>query len=693
MRTASSEAKLEEIIDLVYSNNCKAELLLERFNPDESVWERIEDLDEDAGVDWNEGIKKNRYAAFGFAPTVGKVNFSVNNVNAKYDPDSSYPEAGWFTNGTKIRVKGGYLLDENVDAISRVIDFSDSDETRHFNTQTTGGYVTLDVSNAAGLTERHFRELFGSYFDTATYDNSLFSPGAYTVFTVDTEGPSFARLNAILVTCNDEHGAIFWRSVSDIAIAEAGQNTVDSWHFVGATVNGTRTITLDGQLQKRFIQVAVVIDGISWDYDFRITQVKVNYDSRIEWMYKHVYYLDGPSFTDPPEPVSPIVKCEGRDSWQRMTQTDMNLGDISGGVTIDALMKQIADRAGVFYTADSIADLSFFPNRNLATGLERVVKGDDLFEYLMQVINQSGYYYQAFMKYDESIEDDILYVQPFPESYEPSFTLVYKNYNSVGDKKPTSERLGQRVTVLNKDQTPDVEVQLGADLISTSGPSGVTISWSGAAMFRRYSVVINSGTPVITITNETATSVTFSTQSASSYTVHFTVYGCKWSGTPPSYQGEFHDHENVTNSLGLTHKLINPLIVSNDEAAAMAKGFIEKIGHPRYEIGDIKYPFLNLLLEKNDLVMIYGRFIFTQTLWILNGVKHHWDRSDSPGDSTSLDAEDSGRLLSDIGTFDYDDIMDYDSWGVYDMGVGIPTSTDAEIDALTPVEYNVGEAP
>ena len=85
----------------------------------------------------------------------------------------------------------------------------------------------------------------------------------------------------------------------------------------GATINGTTEITISSGNEDKYIQVAIIYDGITWDDDVRVTDITLYYQSYIEWIYESVYYLDSPEYTDPSVPEFPLVMCSGRDAFKR----------------------------------------------------------------------------------------------------------------------------------------------------------------------------------------------------------------------------------------------------------------------------------------------------------------------------------------------------------------------------------------
>jgi hypothetical protein len=652
---------------------------------DSGTWKLLPDVDGNKGIDIAKSSKQYKYARFALLPVASTIKFNVLNRNGKYSEGSGESVEGILDLDTKVRVRGGYRLGESTGEQSSAESLNGANDD-FFRTAHSGGIVSIDSS--AGNPSKYFPDLFVPLYDSETYDDSTYSADAYYVHVFD--NTDYADINDFDITCNSADGTIYWR-VADNLDAEK----TESWTTAGATVNGTKTVTVNNSQGKRYLLIAVVWDGITWSNASQITGLTVRYEEFIEWVYYDVFYLDSPSFSDPKAPAMPMITCGGRDIFKRAIDADVNLEDLSGGIVLDQLVKDVCDVIGIQYTASSIADLSGFGNRTLSAGLEDITKAYKVFELIMQIINKAGNKYQMYMEYDSSVDDNILFVQPNPDEYVTDFVFNYKHYENLGNKRKNYDRLLKRISVFSDQQTIDPEKQLDTATYNTTGQK--TLTWSPDAEYKRYTVVVNSGDAMVVLDDVNPGSIVF-TISGTSIDVTITVFGNEWPSAPDK-EGEWIDHDNMIANRGNTARMINPLVLSDAECSDIAQGFIERFGTPDKEANNLKYPYLHLLLEQNDMNLIWSRYTFVDDLYFITGIIYHWDNSARPADNTIFNLDDSGLDFGDLGDYIYDrdkapvsgTIMLYDIGYVYDMADG-PAATDAEIDAATEIIHNIGMA-
>lgn len=663
-RSASTLDRTGMIFDRLEGSNCKAEMQLQRWTG--SAWVVVEDLDEDTGIDWGAVSKPEKYASFDLVPPPPEVKFQVLNFNGKYSDQSGEAEAGVFDIDTKIKLRGGYIV-EPAEAVLNTVDLSGG---TFWHTENSSGIV-LDSANAAAPTQ--FDDLNGSLLDSFLYDSANYACAGYWYLTIDLEGKNFQFIEEITVRANTTNGRAFWRFLAASAAGEV-RNSSEDWQGGDTLTNGTLVMAV-AENCDRFMQIAVVFDGTSWTGGEKVDLITYTSKQKIEWIYSEVFYLDTPEFTEPAAPEIPAVLCSGRGSMKRAFETEINLSDLSGGVSLDDLLKSICDRVGILYTATSIADLTSFGDRTLAGGLESVKSAAEIFDNIMQILNKSGSVkYSMFTEYDAATDDSVLFVQPRPSAYEANFVFDYRNYEGIGSRKKNRDRLLQRLSVFNKKGFPDKEELLAYDTYTVNGD--YTLSWSGDAYFKRITV---SGTGTISLRGNRVDKEQIEiTVSGVSGFVFVSVYGCKWGSSAPTFQAEdIHMPNQITGS-GFTAQIENPLIESDAEAKAIAQGFTEEFGVPIYEANQIRWAYLNLLLEINDMVMLWSRFLFQTNLYYITGISHHWDRSENTGEYTSFNIADSGLDFADQGSIIYDrdetlngTLIKYDTGFLYDMIAGV----------------------
>ena len=674
MREASTADRNDQVVIKEVSGNYRTAVRLELDNS--GTWEPLNDVDVQKGINWSESGKKERYANISLTPLPGTISFNVYNENGKYSDGSGTAFEGLIDKETKVRLQAGPILSS--------LDGVDVETSLNLN-QSSGLFIgsyyhqmaydaTPQVKVTQGATSgipSHFKDY--NLYDSLNYDSATYSLDAYVIATYDTYGQGYQNVNKITVTANNTNGTIYYRTFN--SSSAVGISYLTNWTNGGATANGDTDISVS--LEGRYIQVAVVYDGISWADDNAVTAIKVTSQSYVEWLYKSVYYLDRPSFTDPKAPQPALVVCKGRDAYKKAIITDVNLEDLSAGVAVDQLIKDVCDQIGILYNASSIGNLSDFPNRVLATGVE-LKKADTVFEWCMQLINTEGY--QMFMKYNDTLEDNIMYVQPKPTTADASGAFNYKNYESIDDVSKNSDRILQRFTTISNDQTPQAEERLDALLIDSTGAK--SLSWTstaggGNAEFKRLVFDFPNN---ITISNfeATPTSFTFDVDSITG-SVYAIAYGNKWD-SDPDFEGEAFAIDNHKINQGITYKNINSLVISDNECKELSESFANDYGEPTIEARGLRWPYCNLRPEINDLFMLWRRFIFTNDVFFVTKITHHWSAGAAPNEYSVYNLDDTGLDRGD--PFWDDGTTQWDKGWVWDMGISTSLNTNAEIDAI-----------
>lgn len=357
-------------------------------------------------------------------------------------------------------------------------------------------------------------------------------------------------------------------------------------------------------------------------------------------LYTSVFWLDDVRFNVNNTAID-TISCTGRDKYREAIEKDVFIGDLSSGVAIDALIKQVCDQIGISYSATSIVDLSSFGNRTLPGGLEDAKKADEIFEELMAIINKSGSSgYQMYMEYDETYNDNILYVQPLPSLYEADFAFTEREIIEIASFKRNRDRFLQRMTCFDKKRVPNEREQLASATYTTDGTKTLTLSKD--SLFRSYDYTVNTGSPTVSLTSVSADELVFEVSNTGSVTI--TVYGTGFN-TYPTYSGEFISHTNMVANIGQTAQIESLFFESDDECADVAKGFVEKFENPDKEARNLVYPYLNVFLQNNDMIFPFIRNFFEYDLYYIVGIKHSWSFQ---SESTSFDFQDSGLNWDDI---------------------------------------------
>jgi hypothetical protein len=686
-RSASTNDRTGLILEMLQLAQCKAESVL--YYKNNGSWVRCEDLDEEAGIQWDKSAKINKYANFTLLPVPSSINFQVINSNGEYTPGSGSAKENLFDIETKIKLKSGYLLNELTDLYEEACDIGSA--AAFFYYTTAAGNVLTKTPIDPGYSEKYFNDLFDTFGSVLYSDLQNYTPAGFMVYTIDTEGRGFSEISKIRFLSNTSSANVYYRTFDGLAASEAVMKTSGFWSNGGAASIGENEISVS--LRGRYIQIAVLFDGGTWTDGAQVSNLRVVRGEFIEWIYYDTFEIDDVKFNEPSAPSIPRVTISGRDAYKRAIEQDINIPTVNG-LYIDDIIKNVCNQIGLTYTADSIEafDTVTFPARTLATGLGGIVKAETVFEYCMQILNKAGIVkYQMFMKYDSITDDSVLYVQPRPVSYEADMVFDSRDYLSLDGFKKDRDRLLQRMSVYSEKPPIDEEVTLSTPLYNTAGTKIIT--WSGAAAYKRYTVEVLSGDAVVILNPASRvdkTAITFDI-TGTVINVQIRIYGSKPAAFT-GFQGEDITHENMTGRTGITSEIVNPLIISDDECKAIAQGFVEEYGAPTLEVGGLRWPYLNLIVDINDMVLIWSRFLFIENLYFIQGFKYNWNRGRTPSDSTVISTVDSGQNFLDEGAIIYDrDIytdlpaINYDRGFLYEMDFG-PNGTEAAADLVETAE-------
>ena len=761
-RNASTEERTGIIRRLLKSSRLRAEMFIEVWHNGE--WLFLQDLDSRQGISIRKSAKRYRYANYNLAPVASSVSFALINENGKYSEGSGEDESGIIDINSKIRVSGGYELPDSEALNTITVDLAGDPITSVYSYMMSQDAGTLVLDNTVTNVESYFPSLFDTFYDSVNYDSGTYTPAAYSIITIDLIGNQFSTNKSFTIYSNTTRGALFWRVVDVV------EGDIDTWTTAGNTAVGAKKVSVTGS--ARYLQVAVIYDGVAWGDPDAVLQLDV-YPGNFELMYRDVFLLDTPEFDEPSAPGIPRVICSGRDSFKNAIETELSLKDYSAGEYIDGIIKQICDDIGIRYTADSIADLTAFGQRVIRVAYENSVTAEKVFEDLMQILNKAGNKYQMYVQYESTIDDSCLYVQPAPDTIRADYVLNFQHYQSLSGKKKNHDKQLKRITCLSDKKDTTEEVELATQIVVTSP---VTLSWTGAANYKR---IVIGGPNQFYLTGATNESVTLASDDPS-IGAQLTVYGSKWSGeagsvqsgtsthdnvlddlslrgkyedggtaiyqiditstspdkysvirdgattltdqlcgswksigdglevkfgasvghnandtwkftaseVPPRIQGEWMQVMNSSDNIGQTTEIINPLFLSDAEAMEVAEGFIEKFGLPNNEARSITWPYVNFILQQNDMVLLWSRFIYLDNLYFITGIEHKWTQDSG---TTSFSIDDSGLKFEDDGSIIYDrdafsssvTSLKYDGGFLYDMRF-TPQGVASDVD---PTDY------
>jgi hypothetical protein len=679
MRAASTPARTEEIIASLSGDKRNAEVVLYYWA--DNAWNLLEDLDEEAGVQWDQPSTRFDYTSIVLVPQASNIGFTVKNWDGRYSPGSGTQWSGVLDANTKIKLQAGYTLADYGATANLPMNLLEGINGYGFYFKNVGGVLVPDATNTSGDTSKYFHDVYTLYGDGATYGDSYYGPGGYFVSTLVFPTKDY-NATKIKVTAQRDHLKVYYK-VHIGRDSDAITFNLDQWIYAGETISGT--VALDINAIGRIIDVAIFDDGYYGWTPQGVTALSIDYQTKIEWVYNSVFYLDTPEFTDPPAPEIATVICAGRDVFKRAQEHEMNLPDISG-LTVDQVIKYVCDEALIPYTSTSIADLSAFGTRTLTTGLENSTTADKILEYCMQLITQYGLpRYQMFILYDPVVDDNVLTVKLKSTSAAPDMIFTQPVVSQIGNKRKNYDRLVTRFSVYSKKESFNNQTLLATQNITAAGD--YTISWSGDNYDKNLKVTVNSGSATVTLQAVaipvTPTSVLIHV-AGTAFDIDVKVYGNTFTTTPAA-AGENFYLPNMLGGAGKTLFIENLLVNDDAEAQRIAKALTDDCGSPAYEIGDIQFPYLNVMLDQNDTAAVWSKINFIQNFYNILNVKFAWNRAASPQQTTGYALVDNGQLLTSER---WDDIVKWDTGWLWDMQFGPrATSDNTDYNYLKPVEF------
>lgn len=674
-KEASTTERNVEILTQLSSANCTVYRKVEYYDDITGGWKNITGIT--GTLKTSKKSVRRKYVNNQLIPLASTCSFDIINTDGKYSPDSGTEYADIFVKNRKVRIWFGYRLENLGDEVSESVLFNS--EIYNYFTKLENSSFVVDVENSEGGTNEYLPSIFDNLYNSGLYGGDNYSPAGYMIVTIDRLSRYFDVVNSYSITMNGTGASFYHRYGNDTGVMQLESY---AWTYDGVSSNGTETFDIDVS-DSRYIQIAIVYDVNSWSSSLAVTDLSIAYQSYIEWFKDGVYYLDDPQFVEPSSEEMPTVECDGRDAWKKAIETDINISDLSGGVPLDQLIKDVCDIVNINYTVDSICDLSAFSDRTLADGFDSEITCDELFEMIMQIIG-TGY----IMWIDEN---DYLYVQPKSASVEFDYVFNYLYYTRAKKSFDSSRQL-QRLTVLSEDTTVDAETLLDSDTFSTTGQK--TFSWSGDAIYKRIATTLNSGTmPTIVLDYFENESAAVTITATESFNITMYIYGDIISVTPPDAIGEAGVYDNIVNKEGSTSRITNPLIIDDSEAKTIAEDFISFFGDPSFTIS-LDYPYLYALSIINDKALVWGKYNFESSIYYVTGISHTY--ADETNATTAFELEDSGINYLDSGYFIYDrnglqdgdlDVY-YNIGALYDMDIKIGTSDSNDYSGTKEVEFS-----
>jgi hypothetical protein len=613
-----------------------------------------------------------RYANVNYTPAAATCNFQVINQNGVYSPkNTDSASSGILVRDRQFRFYDGKILKNQATELS--VDLSLSTSTNIYckrNADSAGDWLELDKDNTDGNTVDYMQDLF-TILNSGTYDGDNYAPDAYAYFAIDRSEDNPAvygeRFTGIKVTANNTNGRIYYRcsnTQSNLKLDETA-----SWIDGGATANGEKEIDFD--LNAKYLYILIVFDTGDWDSGMQVSAVSYQYKSDVEWVLLGTFLLDEPKWSDKQSPNISTVAVSGRNAWKKALETNYNIEDLSAGVSLTQFIKDVADVAGLTYTATSIVDLASYGNRSWGDGYEDEVGIDEIYEDVMMIIGDT---YRMYID-----DTNVLYVQLRPTGFVKDAVFKYSRYLNAKQEYIGQKQL-QRFTIFTDQQVVKATESLGSSNIVASGDT--TISWAENAIYKYPVVTYNAGNDgVITNINMNNKSAVI-TVTGTVIDIDVDIMGCEFKSTEPTYLGEAVNTNNILNTEGFRYAEENPLVKDNTEADTICTNFISEYGTPAYNV-TVQEAYLNPLHEINDLALLISQDFFEDTLY--EETEIHIIMDDDVNKRTIVKLLDTGRKLSDSFTIIWDNALfntetaiQWDTSLIWDSSYAIG-STRAEI--------------
>ncbi len=629
-----------------------------------------------------------RYANVNHEPAAATVSFNVVNEEGEYSPkNTASAKSGILVRDRVFKFFDGKRLATK--PAEQDLSLSNSDTTLFF-MQEDSVLISPDINNSGGNTLKYFADLFTLY-DSETYDDSFYSPSGYAVYDVDLTtilplGGSHV-VTKIKVTTNSNNGRIYYRSGGSIKELDAGNKNSDAWQDGGVTTDGETLITVRIQ-NPCVLQIGVVNNSPTWnDEDFEIISASISFIEEVEWVLLGAFFLDDPKFSENPAMQIDDITVTGRNAWKKALETLINIADLSSGVSIDQLIKDVADRLGITFTATSIADLSSFGNRTLISGYSDQVKASVIYKDIMQII---GATYRMFIS-----DANVLFVQLRPTAVLADIVFSFKRYIKAIQKTIGQKQL-QRMTIFTDKQVLDATISLGSPPTYATEGVQAAVTWSNKAISKYWEITAQSGTMAITNVVFTNTSAVFTTAGSGSITIQ--VKGNEFSVSAPTAVGEAANAANIQNLKGFAIQEQNPLILSDAEAKTTTESFVTEFGTPEYEI-EVEEPYLNPLTEIGDSSLVISKNLVETNIFEIKAMTHVLNSETDK--HTEYNLIDTGVAITDDGDIIYDRdkppvsgaVIRFDTGYAYDLSFAIgadPGSIDTSIYGNAEIGYSNG---
>lgn len=646
MLAATSDERREFILYDATDGSAAHPLAGMKFLNDSGVEEWADDITQ---LTVSKGNRNKKYGKFMLMPPVFTLGVSMANKDEKYSPGGAL-EAILALN-RKLYPYFGYITDTAVDTAKS---FTLASARQFYHTVISGVTITSSAGNVSPAMTT-FKQLPGitddwPIYDAETYDDSFYAPAGYYESQILRIRDIFlgAQPKQITVTSTTAKIDVYYRISSRQDLLEANTPT---FVLLGTCAVGVNTWTFPAITNERYIQLALVFNDDLYG-ESAASALGLVYEDYSELFEQGEYLLDSPTFSS--QRGNYTVSFSGRDNLKRALETKISTNDIASTYDISTIIRNIATRAKIPWTATTIplsghtiTAADGYTNRKAMDAFEECLQYLNTFDDYRLWLDTDGYLTLGIKSTDVTGAD---------------WVANYRYNAKALTKSKTSDMLLQRVVVSNDDMTLGPEIQLATSNYTTTGTK--TLSWANPSMSKRWEVVVNSGDAVVTYVSNTGTQMVFSI-TGTSIDVDITVHGCEINTPPACYAEEFNSTQ-FEDGVGITHEIVNRYL-TGDAAADLAARMCAEYGTPEYTVS-VELP-LNPIVELNDRLLIMEKNTNTKTIYVVEGISHSFSAKGASA-KTSLTLRDIGFNFENY-VYDRGDIvgfsdMLYDNGFVYD---------------------------
>jgi hypothetical protein len=607
VKSASTAARTEEILyDIVGGSRSKPIGYLEYLEDDGATWTPLGDITDFSLENSNQDY---RYGRFDLVPPAHSLSAGIDNARGKYSPSTGGEFDGVLVRNRRVRAYVGYAMS---DKVTQTYNFAVTNFAKHYHTQIISSKVYNNINrvSSTAITAINIADqTWFTYYGAASYGQRTYSvEAAYFSNPIDLDAISdSATMKSLKVTGDGTKIKIFYAVSNDQA---ALLNGLVGYNYLGNTVNGVATFSLDDVRERYFKFVAVWDTGV-WDSTANyITTVQILYEETAEVFQQGDYLMDDPTFAL--SYGNYTAGFSARDYFKKAFETKVNCPSYTGATDVAVILRDIADRCGIPHNSGG----ELIP----ATGHTVTIADADNFheERAIDAFNECmQYLFSKDSTYRLELNDGYLeLVQVSADNTTADWQIDYRYHIISMTRGYLPDKQAQRFTFTSKPPETataptSAEKQLATQVYATP-QTATDLTWVNPAYNIRITHTGVGHTFVLNSVDIAGKKINFD----STGTVTVTVYGVE--ATLTGSVGEAIDIDNADNFEGFTEGESNRLIQSAAEATAIGAAFTEEFASPPFVV-TCRIP-CNPLLELGDKLLIWEKYTNTNTIYRIDRI-------------------------------------------------------------------------